>query len=103
MTKPIYTFVILSYNSEKYIYKCLESINSSIEDSGAYSEVFIVDNGSKDKAKEIINNFDFCDFIKFTFIELKENTGTTYSRNLALKAGTGEFVVIMDSDAYINA
>jgi GT2 family glycosyltransferase len=102
MTQSLFTFIILSYNSDKFIHKCLSSINASIKYIKKPCEIFVVDNGSIDSTKKIINDFKFSSFIKFKLISLNKNTGTTYSRNLAIKEAIGKYIVIMDSDAYIN-
>jgi GT2 family glycosyltransferase len=103
MNKPTFSFVVLSYNSAKYIHRCLSNIDTSIIETGCTAQIFVVENGSKDKSLDIINSINFSDLIELNVIVLKHNTGTTYSRNLALKKCTGEYIVIMDSDAYINA
>ncbi|MFK5893264.1 MAG: glycosyltransferase family 2 protein [Pseudomonadota bacterium] len=103
MSKPTFTFIILSFNSEKYIHQCLMSINESIEEIEESSEVFVIDNGSIDNSIEIINSIKFNKNIDFQLIPLAENTGTTYSRNLAFKEAKGEYIVVLDSDAYINS
>lgn len=90
------SFVILTCNSEKYISECLDSIESSLP-RGIDSEIFVVDNGSKDKTCEILDSRKGI----FT-IKLERNYGTTYSRNLALKKATGDYIVIMDSDVVIK-
>ena len=93
--------VILTWNSEKYISKCLESLLRDLDENQFSYEIFIVDNGSVDNTTEIINSykdkFPQCIFP----IYLKKNTGTTYSRNLALRKVEGSYIVIMDSDVVI--
>jgi GT2 family glycosyltransferase len=98
-----YSFVILTFNSAKYIQKCLDSINQSADTLKEPMEVFVVDNGSVDATRDILQNFNFNEYVSFSKILFDENTGTTFSRNTALKQVTGEFVVILDSDAYINS
>ena len=63
-----------------------------------------MDNGSHDGSADLLKGFSFnSSFVHYHPIFLDKNYGTTYSRNLALKKVTGEFIVIMDSDAYMNA
>jgi GT2 family glycosyltransferase len=96
------SFVILTWNSEKYIETCLNSIFADLKNTSLYFEIFIVDNGSKDKSVHILNSFKekYTEIIKPIF--LNKNMGTTYPRNLALKKSTGNFIVIMDSDVEIT-
>jgi len=65
-------------------------------------EIFVVDNGSKDGTKRIIEAFRRRSTHPMTAIYLQKNRGTTYSRNLALKRAKGKFIVIMDSDIQIT-
>ena len=99
----LYSFIILTYNSERYIEQCLQSINESISELRANTEVFVVDNGSKDGTLDILKSFTFNEFVNYKTIVFEQNTGTTYSRNAALKKSTGENIVILDSDAYVNS
>ncbi len=94
--------VILSYNSAKPLQRCLEELLSSLAAFETHNEVFIVDNGSKDGSIELIKQYQnqYPEIIKPIFF--KENTGTTFSRNAALKQVKGEYVLVLDSDAYVN-
>jgi len=103
MGNTVFSFIVLSFNSDKYIQKCLFSINQAIEVLNSVSEVFVIDNGSTDKSVEILSTFKFCKYITFKTIFFKVNTGTTFSRNTALKQAVGKYIVILDSDAYINS
>ena len=95
------SFVLLTWNSEKYISKCLNSLFADMNKTQFSYEVFIVDNGSKDSTIQIVKSFKD-KYPKHIFpIYLERNTGTTYSRNLALKKVKGEFIIIMDSDVEV--
>jgi GT2 family glycosyltransferase len=73
-----------------------------MEPSALSYEVFIIDNGSSDDSVAIIEKYkaQYSQIIKPVF--LKHNTGTTYSRNLAIKEASGSYIVIMDSDVEVN-
>ena len=92
------SFVILTWNSEKYISQCLNSLFDDLDKSGLSYEIFIVDNGSIDSTPEIINKLEQSNYGVIHPIFLKKNLGTTRSRNIALKKATGKYIVIMDSD-----
>jgi len=97
------SFVILTWNSEKYIDKCLKSIFADVNKTQYSFDIFLVDNGSIDSTRYILQSFKDKYPYKIIPIFLEKNTGTTYSRNLALKKTTGEFIVIMDSDVEIRS
>jgi glycosyltransferase involved in cell wall biosynthesis len=103
MQKIVFSFVILTFNSDKFISECLSAIGKAIADLKIGVEVYIVDNGSKDNTRRVLQEFEFDNYVAFTAILLGKSRGTTYSRNIALKQSSGEFVVILDSDAYVNS
>jgi GT2 family glycosyltransferase len=92
------SFVILTWNSEPYIQKCIESVFSTLAPTPFGAEVFVVDNGSGDGSAGVVwelarrwprQVFSIC---------LDKNLGTTRSRNLALSRCRGEYICVMDSD-----
>lgn len=91
------SFVILSWNSEKYLKDCIQSI-LNIEKYNIC--IYIVDNGSIDGSVEIIE--EFCDK-RINLIKLDKNYGTTISRNKALQLiEYTDYICILDSDTIIN-
>lgn len=95
--QPSLAFIILTWNSERYISNCLNSINHLEQ---LDTSIYIVDNGSSDRTLEIIKK----DFPNVHLITLSENIGTTKSRNIALRLvpSTIDYVCILDSDTVIN-
>lgn len=101
----LYSVVILSFNSERTIKKCLDSVVGTFDSLGVKdkSEVFIVENGSTDNSLSIVEEFQSAHPELINLISFKENTGTTVSRNSALSKSTGDYVLILDSDAYLSS
>lgn len=96
------SFVLLTWNSERYIEKCLGSMLQDLAHTRLTFEIHIVDNGSTDATPGMLTSFKNRHPQIFP-IFLDRNTGTTYSRNLALKKAQGRFIFIMDSDVEIAA
>lgn len=92
-----YSFIIPVYNVYNYIEKCLDSIKKQSYDN---FEVIIVNDGSPDNSQEIIDKFCKKDnrFMSFK----KENGGLSSARNYGLKYVTGDYIVFIDSDDYIE-
>lgn len=90
--------VILTWNSEDYIGKCLVSLLSTLSECNFEYEIFIVDNGSKDGTTSVLNRFREEHPSRIFPIFLDKNKGTTYPRNIALKRALGNFILVMDSD-----
>lgn len=102
-------FVILTWNSEKYIQNCLRAI-FDIDTAAFECTVVVVDNGSIDQTVECIKTE--CSLHKESQHScvvtcLDKNYGTTRSRNIGLKKLQEikpdiEFLCILDSDTEIN-
>lgn len=92
-----YSIIIPVYNVEKYIRKCLESIYNQ-----TYSnyEVIIVDDGSEDNSKLVIDEYIKKDN-RFK-CHNKDNGGLSDARNYGLKYVTGDYILFVDSDDYID-
>lgn len=93
---PLVSFVVTSFNYEKFIQKTLESIiNQTYENF----EIIIVDDCSQDKSLEICEKFIACNQDKrITLIKHEENKGQLAAMLTGLKAANGQFVSFIDSD-----
>ena len=94
--------VILTWNSERYLATCLKTLLSDLELHSRSYQVYVVDNGSKDETVSLINRF-YEKYPKGLLpISLRNNYGTTKSRNMALKKAAGKYILIMDSDVSVS-
>lgn len=96
--------IVLSFNSARYIETCVRSLVRSFGECALNGEVFVIDNGSRDGSVAILQRLQAElgeQLLKVHY--LPHNTGTTRSRNLGLRAARGAHLLILDSDAYINA
>ncbi|MCX7714729.1 MAG: glycosyltransferase family 2 protein [Clostridia bacterium] len=93
------SFVILTWNSEKYIESCLKSI---LDMDVFEKEIFVVDNHSTDNTIAVLKRFERHGV---NVILLNKNMGTTYSRNIAIRRRNKgfDFLCILDSDTEVNA
>ncbi len=92
--------VYVSYNSEKWIKKCFESLLDSEYDLSKVS-VYVVDNGSTDgTVRELENVREKClPIIKdFEIIESKKNLGFGGGNNLGARQGTDEILCFFNID-----
>ncbi|MDR4503187.1 MAG: glycosyltransferase family 2 protein [Candidatus Scalindua sp.] len=97
------SFIILTWNSECHVRKCLTTLLTSLDNSKFIYEIFLVDNGSTDCTRSIINDYKDTYSDKILPILLDCNTGTTYSRNMALKRAKGKYIVILDCDVVVSS
>lgn len=93
---PLVSFIVTSYNYEKFIIKTLESI---INQTYKNIELIIVDDCSCDKSQELIEHFINCNQDKrITFIKNSTNKGQLASMLKGLASARGEFISFIDSD-----
>lgn len=89
--------IMPAFNAENFIEK---SINSILSQTHSNVELIIVNDGSTDSTKEIINNLMlYDDRIKYKEIT---NSGVAVARNIGLEAATGDYIGFVDSDDYIE-
>lgn len=93
---PMISFVVTSYNYEKYILKTLESIKAQTYRN---FEIIIVDDCSKDNSCKIIEDFiSENQDLKITLIKQNSNQGQMASMIKGLESAQGQFVSFIDSD-----
>lgn len=100
MMDPNVSFVILTWNSERCVAACLESVLSL---GKLCFEIHVVDNGSTDRTLSIVRRIADGD-CRVIVRELKKNLGTTVPRNMALRelSPDATHVCILDSDTIVN-
>lgn|GEM_PF-851301 len=89
---PLVSVIIPLYNAEKYIYQALQSI---LEQSYQNLEILIIDDGSTDKSREIVEQFDSK---KIIYLQNKVNLGVSATRNRGFELANGEYIALMDAD-----
>lgn len=95
---PKVTLIIPVYNSEKYISTCLDSIlNQTYTDY----EILIVNDGSKDNSKKIIDEYKNKYQEKIISIE-QENKGVSITRNESIQKANGKYIMFIDNDDYLD-
>lgn len=93
---PLVTFVVTSYNYEKYILKTLESIKAQTYKN---LEIIIVDDCSNDNSCRIIEDFiSYNQDLKITLVKNETNEGQLAAMIKGLKSAQGQFVSFIDSD-----
>lgn len=98
MKDKMVSIIIPVFNSEKYLERC---IDSAIKQTYENIEIIIVDDCSKDKSKEIIEQYEIKNK-KIKKILLSKNQGVSNARNVGMSVSDGEYIVFLDSDDYID-
>lgn len=91
------TFIVPIYNVEKYVFKCLESIQRQTYKD---FEVLCINDGSTDNSRNIILDFVNKDN-RFKLFD-KDNGGLSDARNFGLKQINTKYVSFIDGDDFIE-
>jgi glycosyltransferase involved in cell wall biosynthesis len=96
MKKTLVSVILVNYNNDKYLEECIESILSQTYHN---IELIIVDDGSTDSSRDIINIYSEKKNIK---IINKSNGGVSSARNAGLNIIQGKYLIFADSDDIFN-
>ncbi len=94
MTSAILSVVIVSYNTRDMTLQCLRALHIALNDMKA--EIFVVDNASSDGSAEAIGR----DFPNVNLLKNENNHGFGAANNQAIRLAQGEFVLLLNSDAF---
>jgi glycosyltransferase involved in cell wall biosynthesis len=98
MNNPLVSIIIPIYNSEAFLDKC---IKSAINQSYKNIEVILINDGSTDLSGRICDDYALNDN-RIKVIH-KNNGGLVSSRKTGLKVSTGEYVLYIDGDDWIES
>ena len=96
--EELISIIIPVYNAELYLKTCLESV---VNQSYKNLEIICVDDGSNDSSLKILNEYAENDE-RFIILH-KENEGVSLARNLALEKVSGDYIMFVDCDDWIDA
>lgn len=88
--------IIPVYNAEKSIEKSLISIKNQTWE-GVF-EIILVNDGSSDRSKTIIENYQQNHQDQNIILINQENSGVSKARNAAMKIAQGDYIALLDSD-----
>lgn len=92
--KPLISVVIITWNAKVMLHRCL----SSLERSPRFDlELLVIDNGSSDGTADMLRS----DFKDVLLIRNTRNMGVAPARNQGLRLTSGDFILILDDDAYL--
>ena len=91
---PLVTIYITNYNYGNFI---KEAIDSVLNQTFKNLELIIIDDGSTDNSKEIIEKYKDVDNVRIVY---QKNKGLNVTNNIALRAARGKYIIRLDADDY---
>lgn len=89
-SSPLVSIIINNYNYERFLKNAIES---ALNQTWAFKEVIVVDDGSDDDSSNIIRSYG-----KSIIPVLKENGGQASAFNAGFAASRGDMICFLDSD-----
>lgn len=101
--EPIVTIAIPSYNAEKFLHKCLQSL---LKSEYAYlTEILVINDGSKDSTSEIGKMYEKLTSVNGkSIVKLvdKENGGHGSGINKGIELARGKYFKVVDADDWVD-
>ena len=93
--KPLCFVQIVTYNSAKYIKRCIESV---INQTYANIKIVVIDNGSQDETVALLKNMSFHVYV----IENPWNTGFARGHNIGFRQNDGDYILVLNPDVVLD-
>lgn len=94
---PLISILVPVYNTEKYLNRCIDSI---LNQTYSNIEIILVNDGSKDNSARICADYQAKES-RVKFIS-QPNGGVAEARNRCLENATGDYILFVDSDDFIE-
>lgn len=91
------SIIVPIYNSERFIADCIESL---INQTYQNIEIILIDDGSSDNSYEICKKYQSLDSRIILISQV--NSGVSIARNKGIKVATGQHIMFVDSDDYVD-
>jgi len=92
----VVSVIIPVYNAARTIERCMLSI---LAQSYNHIEIIVIDDGSRDGTDSILK--DICNNQDIIYIK-QENQGVSVARNLGISVSSGQYVMFVDADDWIE-
>ena len=95
MSSPLISICIPAYKADRYLATTLASVGNQTYPNW---ELIVVEDGSHDRAEEIVTNFAATVSQSVRFLRHERNRGLPATRNTGIEAALGNWVALLDSD-----
>lgn len=90
-TSSLVSIILPTYNCANFLPDSIRSI--LLQTYGSY-EIVVVDDGSTDNTKEVLDTF----MGKIKYISLEQNKGLPTARNIGIQSAQGKYIAFIDAD-----
>ncbi len=97
MFDSLVSIIIVNFNGEIFLQKCLTSV---LKTNYSNIEVIVVDNGSTDGSSELLRSFSYDSRIKLIMNE--KNLGFAQGNNVGIELAAGDYVVFLNNDTIVE-
>ncbi len=94
---PSVSILIVNYNGQHLLAECLDAVFNLQYPKSKY-EVIVIDNDSKDNSVSFVSK----NYPQVKIVESPINSGFTGGNNLGFAASTGEYIVLLNTDARVE-
>lgn len=92
ISNPLISIITPTYNRADFLPEAIESVLTQDYEN---FEFLIIDDGSTDNSKEVIDRYTDCGKIRYFY---QENSGQSVARNKGIAEAKGNFICFLDSD-----
>jgi GT2 family glycosyltransferase len=93
---PELSILIVNFNAEKLILRCLQAVYETI--GSVDCEVIVVDNASTDHSADAVQNA----YPQVRLLRNPENVGFARANNQAFRVARGRYFLLLNSDAFVH-
>ncbi|MBR3306123.1 MAG: glycosyltransferase [Lachnospiraceae bacterium] len=94
---PLVSVIVPIYNVEQYVHNTIESIRNQ---RYGMLEIILVNDGSTDRSGEIAESMSRID--DRIILISQANRGVSFARNAGIEASSGEYIMFVDGDDYVE-
>ena len=91
-----FSVIVPVYNTQEYLKRCIESV---LNQTYKNYEIILINDGSTDNSLEILKKYESNSKVK---IITQKNHGLSYTRNVGISHATGDYVILLDSDDFLE-
>jgi GT2 family glycosyltransferase len=96
---PCVSIIIVTFNGEKLLKNCLDSL---VKTTYPNFEMIIVDNGSSDNTAILVKDYIQRFKINIKLVQNQENLGFAQANNIGVKISAGEYIAFLNNDTIVD-